>query len=73
MHYRALLVLAKIINNLIASAAEAEAGTLYLNAQEAKCIRQCLIKSGRLQPATPMKTDNSTAKGILTRTIKQKK
>ena len=57
----------------MASAAEAEVGALYLNAQEVLCIWQCLIELGHLQPATPIKTDNSTAKGILTKTIKQKR
>ena len=57
----------------MASAAEAEVGALYMNAQEAIAIRNCLIELGHPQPATPMKTDNSTAHGILTGTIKQKR
>ena len=44
-----------------------------MNAQDALSVRQCLIKLGHPQPATPMKSDNSTAKGILTSTIKQKR
>ena len=56
----------------MASAAEAEVGTLYMNAQEALSIRQCLIELGHPQPATPIKADNNTAKGILTGTMKQK-
>ena len=43
-----------------------------MNAQEVVSIRQCLIEMGHPQPPTPMKTDNSTAQGILTGTIKQK-
>ena len=66
------LVLAKTIKNVMALAAEAKVGTLYMNAQEAGSIRQCLIEMGHPQPPTPMKTDNSTAQGILTGTIKQK-
>ena len=68
-----ILVLAKIIKNVMASAAEAEVGALYMNAQEALAIRQCLIELGHPQPPTPMKTDNSTAQGILNGTIKQKR
>ena len=44
-----------------------------MNAQEAVSIRQCLIEMGHPQPPTPMKTDNSTAQGILYGTIKQKR
>jgi len=56
----------------MASAAEAEVGALYTNAQEAIAIRQCLIELGHPQPPTPMKTDYSTAQGICMGTIKQK-
>ena len=57
---------------MMASAAKAEVSALYINAQEALSIRQCLIELGHPQPATPMKTDNSSVRNILTRTIKQK-
>ena len=69
----ALLVLAKVIKNVMASAAEAEVRALYTNAQEALPMRQCLEELGHPQPATPLKTDNSTAKGIINNTIKQKR
>jgi len=68
-----ILALAKTIKNVMASAAEAEVGALYMNAQEAVFIRQCLIETEHPQPPTPMKTDNSTAQGILTGTIKQER
>ena len=68
-----ILILAKTIKNVMASSAEAEVGALYMNAQEAVSIRQCLIEMGHPQPPTLMKTDNSTAQGILTGTIKQKR
>ena len=57
----------------MASAAEAEVGVLYTNAQEALPMRQCLEELGHPQPATPLKTDNSTAQGIINNTIKQKR
>ena len=68
-----VFVQAKVIKNVMASAAEAEVAALYLNAQEALPIRQCLIDMGHPQPATPMNTDNQTAMGILNGTIKQKR
>eukprot|EP00536_Pseudo-nitzschia_multiseries_P010808 jgi/Psemu1/117305/gw1.343.9.1 len=74
-----ILVLAKIIKNVMASAAEAEVASLFLNAREALPIRQslpirqCLIELGHPQPATPLKIDNNTAEGILNGTIKQKR
>ena len=69
----ALKVLAKIIKNVMASASEAEVAGLYMNAHEAVPMRQALIEMGHPQPATPMKTDNSTATGILNNTIKRKR
>jgi hypothetical protein len=68
-----VLVLAKVIKNVMASAAEAELGALYMNATEAVAIRNCLETMGFRQPATPLKTDNSTANGILNNTMKQKR
>jgi hypothetical protein len=68
-----IFVLAKVIKNVMASAAEAEVGALYMNAQEAVGIRNCLTEMGHPQPATPLKTDNMTAKGIIAGTIKQKR
>ena len=68
-----VLILAKIIKNVMASVAEAEVAPLYLNAKEVFAICQCLIKLGYPQPPTPLKSDNVTACGILTGTIKQKR
>jgi hypothetical protein len=68
-----IFVQARVIKNVMASAAEAEVAALYLNAQEALPIRQCLIDLGHPQPATRMNTDNQTATGILRGTIKQKR
>ena len=60
-----LLVLAKIIKNVMSSAAESEVGGLYMNAREDVPIRTTLIEMGHPQPATPLTTDNNTAEGIL--------
>ena len=57
----------------MASAAEAEVGALYTSAQEILPMRQCLDELGHKQPPTPIKTDNSTAQGIINNTMKQKR
>ena len=68
-----IMVVAKVIKNVMASAAEAEIGALFMNAQEAVTIRNCLEAMGHKQPATPIKKDNSTANGIINDTMKQKR
>ena len=68
-----VLILVTIIENMMASAAEAKVAALYLNAQGALVIHQYLLELGYPQPPTPLKTDNVTVRGILTGTIKQKR
>jgi hypothetical protein len=60
---------ASVIKNVVASAAEAEVGAYSQNAQTAAPLRVTLLELGHEQPATPMRTDNSTAYGILNETI----
>ncbi|CAB9526493.1 unknown protein [Seminavis robusta] len=69
----AVHVVAKIMKNVLSSAAEAEVGNAFNNAQEACPIPQTLIEMGHPQPATPIQTDNKWAEGILTGTKKQKR
>ena len=54
------------------SVAEAEVGGLYMNAQELSPMRTTLKELNHPQPPTPLKTDNSTADGIMNKTIKQR-
>ena len=54
-----------------ASAAEAELGSLFLNAQETVKLHIALQELGQKQPPTPIHTDNTTATGITQKTIKQ--
>eukprot|EP00536_Pseudo-nitzschia_multiseries_P010168 jgi/Psemu1/25220/gm1.25220_g len=68
-----ILVLAKIIKNVMVSAVKAEVASLFINVQETRPERQCLIELGHFQPPTPLKTHNMTAQWILTGTIKQKR
>jgi hypothetical protein len=58
---------------MVASAAESEVGAYFQNAQSEAPIRVTLAELGNTQPAKPLRTDNSTAFGILNETIKQKR
>jgi hypothetical protein len=58
---------------VVASAAEAEIGALFLNAKEGVNIWNILKEMGHPQPATPIQTDNTTAHGILRGTCKQQR
>jgi hypothetical protein len=66
-------IVAKIMKNVLSSAAEAEVGAAFNNAQDACPIRQTLINLGYPQPPTPIQTDSKCAEGILTGTVKQKR
>jgi hypothetical protein len=60
-----------ILKLIAASAAEAELGALFLNAQEAKTMRLILIVLGHPQPPTPIHINNTTTVGIINNTVKQ--
>jgi hypothetical protein len=66
-----ILNISKVLRGVMSSAAEAEIGALFLNAKEGTVIRTTLTEMGHPQPATPLETDNSTACGIMNRTVKQ--
>jgi hypothetical protein len=65
----AVLNIAQLIKAVMSSAAEADLGTLYINA--CKAIPQCqtLAEMGHKQPPTPIQTDNSTALGVVNNNI----
>ena len=63
--------LCAILKFVASSAAEAELGTLFLNAREAKAMRLTLTKLGYPQPPTPIHIDNTKVVGIVNNTIKQ--
>jgi len=67
-------VMCNTIKNVMASAAESETGGIFMAAQRACPIRTAVIELGHLQPktGTPCYTDNKTAKGILTASMRQK-
>ena len=58
---------------VIASAAEAESGALFLNCQEGKIFQTTLEDLGHPQPKIPVHCDNATAVGIANNTIKRQR
>jgi len=69
----AILTVATIIKAVMSSAAEAELGALFINAKEAVYLRQILEEMGHPQPRTPIQTDNTTAEGVINKTIQPKR
>jgi hypothetical protein len=67
-----ILNVASVIKNVVASAAESEVGSCFQNSQSGAPLRVTLTELGHIHPPTPLRTDNSTAFGILNETIKQK-
>jgi hypothetical protein len=59
-----------ILKLVVAMAAEAELGALFLNAQEANVIWHVLKKLGHPQLPTPIHIDNTTTVGKVNNTIK---
>ncbi len=66
----AIHITCTILKLVAASAAEAELGALFLNAQEAKVIRLVLEELEHPQPPTPIHINNNTTVGIVNNTIK---
>lgn len=62
-----------IFDVVVGSAAEAEYGALYLNAQDAESLRNTLSDLGYPQGPTPIICDNSCAVGITNNKLKQKR
>jgi hypothetical protein len=68
-----ILNVASVIKNVVASAAESEVGVCFQNAQSGAPLRVTLTEVGHIQPPTPLRTDNSTAFGILNEKNQTKK
>ena len=60
-----------LINVTMTSAAESEVGVLFYNTRNLLPKRITLEELGHLQPPTPIKTDNTTALDLVTKTIKK--
>ncbi len=69
----AILNIAKVIDVVVSSAAEAELGALFMNAKEAVYLQRILAKMGHPQPKTPIQTDNSTPEGVINSKIQPKR
>jgi hypothetical protein len=69
----AIHVECKTLRHVLSSAAEAETGGIFHNAQIAIPIRTLLHALGHPQSPTPIKTDNSTSKGFIYDNIHQKR
>jgi hypothetical protein len=69
----AIVIISKVLKHVMSLAAEAEIGTVFINAKEGAVLRTTLEELGHKQPPTPMETDNSTATGYSNGTIKQKR
>ena len=61
------------MHNIIKSAAEAEYGTIFINAQTAVTIRTTITEMGWKQGPTAIQVDNSTAVGIATKEFRRNK
>jgi hypothetical protein len=57
---------------VVLSVAEAEFGALFVNAKEGTATRTTLTEMGHNQDSTELKTDNTTADGIMNNTFQQK-
>ena len=68
-----ILVECKTLRHVVSSAAEAEVGGIFHNAQTTIPIRTLLQALGHHQPPTPINTDNATANGFVHDNIYQKR
>ena len=63
----------KINKNVLASATEAEIGTIFLNCQIGEVLRITLVELGHPQQRTEVTTDNTTVNGIFNINTKQRR
>ena len=68
-----ILIECKTLRHVVASSAEAETAGLFHNCQTAIPLRYLLQAIGHPQPATPVKTDNTTALAFVRNNITQKR
>ena len=61
-----IIIIAKLIKSVITSAAEVEVAAFYMNTKELVSLQITCEELGHKETATPMRTDNNTACGILT-------
>ncbi len=69
----AFFTLCTILRFVVASAAEAELGALFMNCKEGIIFRLTLEELGHPQPRTPVHCDNATSVGIANNTVKRQR
>ena len=69
----AFFTLCSIFHFVVASAAKAELGALFLNCKQAAIFPVTLEEMGHPQPPTPVNCDNSTAVDITNNTVKRQR
>jgi hypothetical protein len=69
----AILISITVLKHVMSLAAEAEIGAVFINAKEGAVLHTTLQELGHPQPPTPLETDNTTATGYSSGTIKQKR
>jgi hypothetical protein len=67
----AFFTLCALLQFVVASAAEAELGALFLNCKEGMIFCLTLEELGHPQPKTPIHCNNATAVGIANNTVKR--
>ena len=73
MNNVAVHVVSIIIRNVISSKSKDELAALYMNEEDGAVIRNMLEEMVHSRPETPLQTENSTAKGIVNKTISQRR
>ena len=63
------MTLSKIIKHVMSSASEAETAAIFYNCKPALPLRVSLEEMGHDQPKTPVTTDNTTAHGLIKKTM----
>ena len=66
---RAVLAIAQIIKAVMSSATEVKLGVLYMSCCKAIPTRHIPIEMGHQRPPTLVETDNTTALGVVNKTI----
>ena len=73
MHNGAVHVMCSTLQEVMASAVEAKLAGLFHNGKAAYAIRNMLEELGHKQPPTSLQTNNTTAIGIATNNVKQRR
>jgi hypothetical protein len=68
-----LLCHTTVLTDVVSSVADAEFGAVFVNAKEGTVTRATLTEMGHKEDATEIKTDNSTADGMINNTVQQKR